>query len=27
MGIKEVVSFGRRFKKLGFKVINPYEES
>jgi len=26
MGIKEAVSFGRRFKKLGFRVINPYEE-
>ena len=25
MGIKEFITFNRRIKKLGFKIINPYE--
>ncbi|NPA32169.1 MAG: PIN domain-containing protein [Aquificae bacterium] len=25
MGIKEVITFNRRFKKLGLNVLNPYE--
>ncbi len=25
MGIKEFITFNRRIKKLGFKIVNPYE--
>ncbi|RUM31214.1 MAG: ribonuclease [Aquifex sp.] len=25
MGVKEVITFNRRFKKLGLKIVNPYE--
>lgn len=27
MGIKEVITFNRRAKNLGFKVLNPYDSS
>lgn len=26
LGIKEFITFNRRIKKLGFKILNPYEE-